>query len=497
MTPNARLDSHGAGQACGPHRNTWSFAVAILALTVSGCSGFHSSEQSARQPSLRVANAALASGAPELAVRIADMILAKQPGDRDALIARADALYALGQNNQSQIAYRAVLALEPASVRASLGLGRTLTRSDPRAAEAEFLKALAGEPDNVLALNNLGVVRDLQGRHVEAQEAYHRALAISPESGEVRVNLGMSLALSGHRAEASRLLRVLAEEPGAARLWRTELLAGLALAGDEPWAQLVLQSEPVPAGQVPALESEGRRLASAEALPPVPLKETANAPTEIVPAATPIRGIRKSSTLAAGDAAHAIPESLAAMSSQPVHVPTSATTLGMVDNAVDHSSGGPANATSPVTITPVFSINSKPAQSPKLGLDSSAMSPSMSAPRSGEREREGENKTQMVAAQPIAPKAATTPRSDEAGQGAFVQLGSLLSETDAMSEWHRLSMRLPDALTDLNPAVTRVDVSGRVWWRLRAFGLGSVTEAKALCGFLREEGLRCFSGRGL
>jgi Flp pilus assembly protein TadD len=494
MTPNARPESHGPGRACTPRRNTWPFTAAIMALTLSACSGFHSSEQAAKQPSLRVADAALASGAPELAIRIAEIILAKQPGDRDAMIARADALYALGQSTQSEAAFRAVLALDPTSVRARVGLGRTLTRSDPHAAEAEFLKAVAGEPDNVVALNNLGVVRDLQGRNSEAQEAYNRALTVSPESGDVRVNLGMSLALSGHRAEASQLLRGLAEEPGAAHLWRKELLAGLALAGDEPWAQRVLRAESA-AGPVPAIQGEGRRLASAEVPPPILPKETDNAQSEIVPAAPRVSSIQRRSSSVAGDTTDVIPEAIVAMLSHPVQVPTAATTSGETDNAINRSSGGPEKATQPVTVTPVFAVNSKPAKSPTMRMDSGAVSSGMNSPRSNERELE--NKAQMVAAQPIAPNGATTPTSDETGQGAFVQLGSLLSESEAIGEWHRLNRRLPESLADLNPAVTRVDVSGKAWWRLRAFGLGSVAEANELCGFLREEGLRCFTGKGL
>ena len=101
------------------------------------------------------------------------------------------------------------------------GLGRTLVQSDPRAAEAAFLAALSYEPDNVIALNNLGVSRDMQRRNAEAQDAYRHALTVSPESTDVQVNLGMSLALSGHAGEAVPLLRGIAarsrRSPGVAK----------------------------------------------------------------------------------------------------------------------------------------------------------------------------------------------------------------------------------------------------------------------------------------
>ncbi len=54
--------------------------VAIL-LTVGGCSNFQSLIGAPQQSSLQVADAALSAGAPDLALRVADLADAKQPND--------------------------------------------------------------------------------------------------------------------------------------------------------------------------------------------------------------------------------------------------------------------------------------------------------------------------------------------------------------------------------------------------------------------------------
>src|SRR5271169_5263780 len=85
---------------------------------------------------------------------------------------------------------------------AQLVLGRILLRTDPARAEHVFLAALAGSPRNADMLNNLGVARDLQGHHAEAQAAYRKALSVEPSLRAARINLALSLALSGKGSDA-------------------------------------------------------------------------------------------------------------------------------------------------------------------------------------------------------------------------------------------------------------------------------------------------------
>jgi tetratricopeptide (TPR) repeat protein len=70
----------------------------------------------------------LASGAPDVALRVADITLAKHPKDVAALIAKGDALYAMGDTEAAKAAYRSAIALDPGAADAQLGLGRTLVR---------------------------------------------------------------------------------------------------------------------------------------------------------------------------------------------------------------------------------------------------------------------------------------------------------------------------------------------------------------------------------
>lgn len=228
----------------------WRVVPVMAALLLAGCAGGSEGTVARGQYSLRVADAALASGAPDMALRVADIILDKDPANVAALIARGDALYAMGQMTRSRAAYRAAIALDAAAVPAQVGLGRTLIRSDPRAAEAAFSAATTLEPHNTTALNNLGITRDLLGRRDEAQAAYRQALAVAPGMADVKVNLGLSLALSGRTAEASQLMRPLAEHADATPLWRNDVAVALTLAGDRAGARRALDALPVGEGEV-------------------------------------------------------------------------------------------------------------------------------------------------------------------------------------------------------------------------------------------------------
>ncbi len=130
-----------------------------------------------------VADAALAGGAPEVAVRVADLTLERDPHNTRALVTKGDALYALGQRDEARAAYRQAVAIEPKLASAQLGLGRTLVqdRLGCRRGRPSW-RPWRRSPDDSAALNDLGIARDLLGRHAEAQDAYRQALAITPAS---------------------------------------------------------------------------------------------------------------------------------------------------------------------------------------------------------------------------------------------------------------------------------------------------------------------------
>ena len=194
-------------------------------------------------PSLHLADTALSSGAPGMALQISDQLLAKNPRNADALIRRGTALSTLDRTNEAAASYASAIEIEPKDTKALLGLGRIRLLQDPAAAEALFAQVIVLDSHNAAALSNLGVARDLQGRHAAAQEAYRMALGVTPTSLAVQVNLGLSLALSGDTNGAVRLLQPLAATPGVAPRVRHDLALALALSGRRTEAAAMLSTD--------------------------------------------------------------------------------------------------------------------------------------------------------------------------------------------------------------------------------------------------------------
>lgn len=155
----------------------------------------------------------MSSGAPQVALNVADSILDSKPYDVPAQLMKGDALYALGLFQLSQTAYQEVLKVQQANPSAHLGLGRIkLSDHDPKGAEAEFRAALRSEalPETI---SDLGVSLDLQQRPAEAQAEYRRALQVDPGSTATRVNLARSLLSTGDREGARAALQPIVSGP--------------------------------------------------------------------------------------------------------------------------------------------------------------------------------------------------------------------------------------------------------------------------------------------
>ncbi len=98
-----------------------------------------------------------------------------------------------------------------AETEANLGLGRiSLAKNDPTLAISYFEAVLSDDPENIPALNGLGVANDMTGNHSSAQTYYRQILETSPGSLDTQSNLGLSLILSGEIEEATLLLSDLA-----------------------------------------------------------------------------------------------------------------------------------------------------------------------------------------------------------------------------------------------------------------------------------------------
>jgi Flp pilus assembly protein TadD len=220
-------------------RPTLLFSLLFLA----GCSSNHDSLLSTRAPGLDVADVALATGAPDTALHIAQQVLAIDPRNVPALVRAAEAQAALGQRDQAARTFTQALAIAPDDAGAALGLGRLKLASDPDAAASVLLRLTTRDPHNVAALVDLGIARDLLGQHTDAQNAYRLALAIEPGRTAADINLGLSLALSGNPRQGLEILRPIALSPGASPRMRQNLAVALVLAGSDEEAAQVLHTD--------------------------------------------------------------------------------------------------------------------------------------------------------------------------------------------------------------------------------------------------------------
>jgi Flp pilus assembly protein TadD len=184
-------------------------------------------------PSLQAARDALTEGEAGSSLAIARGILTSQPRNVPALTQAGDAESALGDRLAAQISYKKALALSPRDVHARLGLGKLQIRDDLRGAEASFRAVLADAPHDALALNDLGYVLDLQERHAEAQASYRAALAVDPDRISTRVNLALSMALSGAPEQAEQMLRDLSASATASRRVRLDFAMAQVMAGHD------------------------------------------------------------------------------------------------------------------------------------------------------------------------------------------------------------------------------------------------------------------------
>jgi tetratricopeptide (TPR) repeat protein len=124
------------------------------------------------------------------AVRSAREAVQLAPSDPNSHIALAQALPLIGDNQEANIAVQEAIRLAPNSavtwVAASLvALG---ARNWNMAIDASR-RALAIDPDNYAALNNLGVALRASGKRVEGSEALAQAARSQPDSKTARSNL--------------------------------------------------------------------------------------------------------------------------------------------------------------------------------------------------------------------------------------------------------------------------------------------------------------------
>lgn len=189
---------------------------------------------------LRVGNAELGAGAVSAALQTAQGLASARPDDPHRLVLLGQSYTAAGRLQPAETSFRRALSLDPDSFDAAFGLARLHTLTDPATALAEFRRLAARRPNDAALLTDLGVAYDLGGRSAEAQEAYRRALLLDPSLVSTQVDLGLSMAISGHPEQGVRLLGPIADGPDASARIRADYAVAAALNGDRRTAAAVL-----------------------------------------------------------------------------------------------------------------------------------------------------------------------------------------------------------------------------------------------------------------
>lgn len=196
------------------------------------------------RPGLDIAKVALKSGAVATAEHVTEGILADHPDDEKALVLQAEALRQSGDIFGARASIKHALSLEPRDVGALTELGKLQLADDAATAGLTFRRALSIDATDQAAMTDLGVSLDMQGKHEEAQSVYHDALSLGGGNQlATRVDLGLSLALTGHSREAIEQLSPVAALPNVSPRVRQDLAAAFTLAGDEREARAILDRD--------------------------------------------------------------------------------------------------------------------------------------------------------------------------------------------------------------------------------------------------------------
>ena len=434
--------------------------ILALVLGLAGCADTGTSNLTFGTPGLNVADAALRGGSPQVALQVTVGILARSPDNVEALAVRGDALTMLGQYDDASASFSRALQRDRSSIRAKTGLGRLRLATNPAEAEILFLEVLQSNPRDTTALNNLGIARDLQGRHQDAQLVYRQALGINPDMAAAQVNLALSFAMSGQGASAIRLIQPLASSPNASMKVRHDYAAVLAMSGRREEAERILSVDLSPAEvrQVMAEFEQAGRRGNAEpgmAAPPPPSNPVAPAGSRPRGGTPNTSFILPPATLASAPIA-ALPAALPA--SFPVTSPL------VTAPAIDAPTGN-----DPADLPPVV------APSGALATVAQGVAPP---------------------AAPVAPTEPSrtlvaSPESTISPDRVTVRISALPSRDAADAAWVRLRGQWATETAKLDHTVAPYKRSGRTYWSLRVTGVGSTQFAESVCGTSMSAAAEC------
>jgi Tfp pilus assembly protein PilF len=143
-----------------------------------------------------------------------------------------------GAHDKAEIVFTEALAFAENGARSEVltNLGMNAVKQDKlMAAENFFRQAIDIDPGNALALNDMGLVKDMQESEEEALQYYERAIRADPSDCELWYNLGTVLGKLGNK-EGRLFCFMKAEERGFAEL--REMIDDLVDQGIKPKSPL-------------------------------------------------------------------------------------------------------------------------------------------------------------------------------------------------------------------------------------------------------------------
>jgi len=186
---------------------------------------------------MRIGAAAQAGGDLPNAVGVYRRAAEMAPQEPAPLIAAGNALLQMGAVNEAIVSYNQALVRPGDTQGAQVGLAKAfLETGKPQLASAPLSKALEANPEDPKLLLLLGVLKDMEGQHREAQTYYRDGLSSAPGDRGLIINLALSLAVSGDYPNAIAVLQPVAVAPTASLNQRQTLALIYGLKGNVPEA---------------------------------------------------------------------------------------------------------------------------------------------------------------------------------------------------------------------------------------------------------------------
>lgn len=168
----------------------------------------------------------------------------RSPNNPDVWERFAIRLEEAGRFTEAAEAMRRAIALRGPSAAGLIAVGRLELRLGNGSAAADaFEQALRYAPASAEAFGGLGLARDLESRHEDAQAAYQRALALAPGNWAYRSNLALSYLMTDQPLRAAETLAEAEWQPTAPRTARHNLALALAALGQRTRVVALLSTE--------------------------------------------------------------------------------------------------------------------------------------------------------------------------------------------------------------------------------------------------------------